>query len=393
MSISKKWLKVLLPPLCIIGAIIVSSILVSMKPEQERKDPVAIHPKIEVHRIKGKEGPLILQSEGTVRPRQQTRLTARVSGHIEEVSPVFYEGGTFKKGDVLLGLDPLPYRDALAEAEARMALAEAALIQEKEAAKQARRDWEAMGSGETPNPLVLREPQLMRAEAELKASRTAHEVAQLNLDYTQVRAPYDGRVEAKFVDVGQAITAQATILGEIHSSGSLEVPVPLSMNDFSFITDYKEQGAAKPSATLSARINGTDNFWKGVLDRTSASVNPQSRMITAIIEATPPFKSANGIDLRPGMFVQVEIEGKQFQNLLLLPRSALHPGNMVYRLAPGNRLESRAVKVLYTSEEMAVVSEGIEADDLVCLTPLLFFVEGMQVVPEKVPEDNEESGT
>lgn len=381
MSIPKKWLKILLPPVVVVGAILLSALLVALKPEQQRKEPEPIHPKVETFTVTASSEPVWVESEGTARPRRQTRLTSRVSGHIEEVSPAFYEGGTFQQGDVLLRLDPLPYKGALAEAEARVALAQASLVQEREAAEQARLDWEAVGTGSSPSPLVLRKPQLMKAEAELKASRVALEVAQENLDYTQIRAPYDGRVDAKFVDVGQAITGQATILGEIHSTDSLEVPVPLSLEDFSFIQvpGNDTTPGNRPRAILSSEIRGLTHTWSGLLDRSSASVNPQSRMITAIIEVQAPFISDKGMELRPGMFVKVGIEGKPVGKVLEVPRSALHPGNVVYRLTSDSRLESREVEILYTDAESAVISGGLEAGDKVCLTPLLFFVEGMHV--------------
>ncbi|NDV61526.1 efflux RND transporter periplasmic adaptor subunit [Puniceicoccales bacterium CK1056] len=379
MKISNKWLKIILPPLVIIGALLLSAILVALKPEQERKEPAPVHPKIEAHSVVGSNEPIVLNSEGTVRPRQQTRLTSRVSGHIEAVSPDFYEGGSFQSGDILLRLDPLPYKGALAEAEARLALAEATLAQEREASEQARLDWESIGSGGSPSPLVLRKPQLMKAEAELKAAKVALEVAQVNLDYTEIRAPYDGRVDAKFVDVGQAITGQATILGEIHSSNALEVPVPLSLEDFSFIGNPEASEIEPSKAILSIQINGIEHQWNGFIERTSASVNSQSRMITAIIRAQAPFTSENGMKLRPGMFVKVEIQGKELGKVLEIPRNALHPGDIVYRLTEDKRLESRKVEILYTNAESAVISGGIEEGDQICLTPLLFFVEGMHV--------------
>jgi RND family efflux transporter MFP subunit len=392
MSTSNKWLKIILPPVVLVGAVLLSVVLVALKPEQERNEPVPIHPKIETFTVQESAEPIVVDSQGTVRPRQQTRLTARVSGHIEAVSADFYEGGSFSDGDILIRLDPLPYRAALAEAEARLAFAEATLIQERETAEQARLDWQGMGKGTDPSPLVLRQPQLMRAESELEAAKVAVEVARKNLDYTEIRAPYAGRVDAKFVDVGQAITGQATVLGEIHSSESFEVPVPFSLDDLSFIEIPKTGSESttadqnKPTATLTKTINGADHRWNARLDRTAASVDPQSRMITAIVRIDAPFASDHGMELKPGMFVKVSIEGRQVGQVMKVPRNALHPGNVVYRLTPDNRLESAELTILYTDADSAIVSKGLESGDQICLTPLLFFVEGMHV--EVVGSDN-----
>lgn len=374
----RRWLKVLLPPMVIIGAIVMTAILSLLKPEQERKEPVPIHPKVEVHRVEAGDGSVTVTSEGSVRARRTTRLTARVSGQIEWVSPSFYEGGMFSAGESLLRLDPLPYKSALAEAESRLALAEATFLQEQEAAAQARLDWEAIGSGE-PGPLVLREPQMMKARADREAARVAVEMARQNLDYTTITAPYDGRVDAKFVDVGQAITAQATLLGEIHATDSLEIPIPLSLDELARIAVPTESGNGKPSARFTAEIAGKVHEWQGYIDRTAASVNPQSRMITVIARMDAPFSSKAGAVLKPGMFVTVRIEGKQLGDTVRIPRSAVHPGDLVYRVTGGDRLESVRVEVIHTDSGEAVISEGLSPGDRLCLTPLLFFVEGMRV--------------
>lgn len=385
MTASKKWLKIVLPPAVLIGSILVALLLAALRPEQEREEAVPIHPKVEIHTIRESNKPIVVESQGTARPRRQTRLTARVSGQIEEVSPEFYEGGSFAEGDLLVRLDPLPYRSALAEARSRLALAKATVIQEREAAGQAIRDWEAMGISTPPSPLVLREPQLMKAEADLEAAEVAVEMAEKNLSYTEIRAPYAGRVDAKYVDVGQAITAQATILGEIHAARSIEVPVPLSLDDLTFLElpethpDAQPGAPGKPQARLTASVAGITHAWTGYLDRTAASVDSQSRMITAIVRMDAPFISDHGLELRPGMFVKVAIQGRPVGRVMEVPRAALHPGDVVYRLTDDARLESVSLDVLFTDTESAIVAEGLEPGDRICLTPLLFFVEGMHV--------------
>lgn len=367
------WLKAILPPVVLILALALTVTLVKLRPEQEKKEPVKILPKVEVHTVQVVQRPLYIESQGTVEPRTITRMTGRVSGHIERVSPQFHAGGSFRKGDILIELDPLPYRSAVAEARSRLALAEATLLQEQEAAKQAKADWESMGTGE-PGPLVLRIPQLMKAEAGMEAAATALEVAEENLKYTKIKAPYNGRVDRKFVDVGQAITAQATILGEIHASDALEVTVPISLDELSFLNTEES-----PSAVLSAVIAGKHHAWDAFVERTAASVDPQSRMIDIIVRKNPPFKSDKGHDLKPGMFVSAKIEGRQLGRMVEVPRDALRPGDVVYRLRDDNRLESVHLDIVYTDAESAIVQTGLNEGDRLCTTPLLFFVEGMQV--------------
>jgi RND family efflux transporter MFP subunit len=387
----RKWMKFILPFVIIVVSLTFASIITRMRPEAEKQAPVPNYPKVELYEVHSEPVQVAIEAQGTVQPRQKTRLTARVSGHIEWVSPKFYEGGFFKTGDVLLRLDSLPYESAEAEARSRLALAEATLLQEQEAAEQAKIDWANVGSGE-PNPLVLRVPQMAKAEADLEAARISLQMASDNLSYTEIKAPYAGRVQAKHVDVGQAITAQATILGEIFSTDAMEVPVSISLDDLAFI--QKEENSAtpqgdngeKPEVYLMREIAGVSHTWVSYLDRTAASVDERSRMITAYARMEPPFTSDNGAALTPGMFVSASIQGAMIESAKRIPRSALHPGDIVYRFIEGDRLESVQLDILRTDTHWAVVTEGLDSGDKLCLTPLLFFIDGMQV--DVVGEDS-----
>jgi RND family efflux transporter MFP subunit len=364
--------KALLPPLVLLLAVGAAALMIALKPEPEKKPPVPVYPKVTVHSVRPLPAQPAIESQGTVRARQQTRLTARVSGHIEWVAPELYEGGHFEAGAPLLRIDPLPYESALAEARARLALAEATLLQEQEAAAQARIDWEHMGRAGEPGPLVLREPQLMRARADREAASAAVAHATRNLADCVVRAPYAGRVDAKFVDVGQAITAQATILAEVHATGSLEVPIPLTLDEHALL-------APQSQATVSADIAGATHAWEARLDRAAASVDPQTRMLTVFVRVDTPMANGGGAPLRPGMFVSVALPAQLPDNTLSLPRAALQPGDIVYRLTSDDRLESVQLDVIHTDARQALVADGLQAGDRLCLTPLLFFVEGMRV--------------
>ncbi|MEX0323711.1 MAG: efflux RND transporter periplasmic adaptor subunit [Puniceicoccaceae bacterium] len=371
------WLKVLLPIVVLVLSLGTMFALFGLKPEQERKEPVPNYPKVDLYTVQQEQISIIVDAQGTVQARKRTRLTARVSGHIEWVSSDFYEGGRFKQGDTLLRLDPLPYKSALAEAESRLALARSAQLQEMEASEQARRDWESVGAGE-PTDLVLRKPQLAKAKADLAAAEVAVQMARENLSYTDIKAPYEGRVESKLVDVGQAIAGQASILGEIFSVDALEIPLAITLDD---LAQIESSDADRTVVRLESSIAGVNHTWLAYLDRTAASVNQRTRMITAYARKDPPFNSDNGHLLKPGMFVMAKIEGAVIENGFRVPRGALQPGNIVYRMTEDNRLESRSVNVLHTDTNWAIATDGLGPGDRICLTPLIFFSEGMQVDP------------
>lgn len=375
-------LKVVLPPAVLALGIALTAAMASMKPEAEKKEPEPVFPRIETFTVEGGPQTVRVSSEGTVQPLQETRLTAKVPGDIIAVAENFYPGSRFAKGEVLLRLDPLPFESALAEAKSRLALRRTAYLQELENAEQARRDWKRVGSGEA-SPLVLREPQLEKAKADFEAAKVAVRIAEEDLADTQVRAPYDGRVREKYVEVGQTVPGPSLVLGEVYSTQALEVPLPLSLDDLALL-GFSGRGvpsAAAPGVLLTATIGNREHRWRARLVRTAAAVDPRTRMITAYARLEPPFTSGKGWELTPGMFVEAAIEGDSVADAFRIPRAALQPGDVVYRLTDDNRLEKVGLEVLRTSDDSALVGEGLAEGDRLCRTPLLFFVDGMRVEP------------
>ena len=121
------------------------------------------------------------------------------------MSDNFREGGFFDKGDVLLEIDPADYETALTVAQANLAQARVRLAEEEAQSRQAELDWQRLGGDERPTELVLRVPQLALARANVAAAEARVREAERDLERTRISAPYDGRVLAKHVDVGQVV--------------------------------------------------------------------------------------------------------------------------------------------------------------------------------------------
>lgn len=379
----KTWLKVLSPPLVLIAAIVLMGALASLKPEQVRKEPVPVYPAVEGYTLSAGAQPPMIRAQGTVEPLQRTQLTARISGQVVWVAPAFIAGAAFEKGDPLLKIDPLPYESALAETRAREAIAENAYLQERELSEQAERDWNSVGQGE-PNPLAVRIPQMERARAEREAARAAVRLAERNLQDTVIRAPYTGRVEERAVDLGQTISAQATVLGRIHGTGTYEVSAPLALDEL-VLLGVEGTGSLEQAVWLEARVNGERHRWKARFARTSSSLDRQSRMVEVFIRLEAPFASDRGLDLKPGMFVDILLPTSMREGLNRLPRQAVQPGDIVHVIDEQQRLHSVEIKVLYSDDRWAYFREGLEPGATVCLTPLLTYVEGMRVELQNAP--------
>ena len=141
----------------------------------------------------------MVDSQGTVSARTRTTLVSEVSGQIIEVSPAFVSGGFFRKGDILVRIDPRNYQTALKRAQADVARAQTQVATESALAGYAYEDWKKLRElnakpGDTPSDLTLRKPQMQEALAGLASQEAALEKAQEDLARTVIRAPYDGMV-------------------------------------------------------------------------------------------------------------------------------------------------------------------------------------------------------
>lgn len=389
MKLSKRTWQILLPIVVIVLAAIITFLMANLRKASSLQEPVAIRPAVEVAHLTDSMMETMVGSHGSVHSRREAVLMARVSGTIDWVADAFAAGQRVEAGTVLLRLDSLPYASALAEAKGRKARAQRALAEENALASQAERDWRFVGQGE-PDPLVLRLPQLQQARAELAAAEAALALARQQLADTQVIAPFAGTIREKAVDLGQTVTAQSTYLGRIQDNLALEVILPVTGRDWAFLPDAVDPVDSSPegaSATvrLAKRIGNREHIWHGSVDRIEAAVDPQTRLRRVFVRVHEPLTSSEGLQLTPGMFVSADIPGRRIEEGFTVPQQALIGQSVVYRVTADNRLNKVPVNVVRNERDRVRVVGDLQAGDRICLTPLLYFVEGMQVEVIKAP--------
>ena len=393
----KVWLlKYVVPPVAILllaaGAVVLAN---ALKPEAPKKDPVVVLPNVEVVVAKSKPITLEVASQGTVQARTETTLVAEVSGRIESISPALFSGGFFEKGDVLVTIDPIDYIANLANAQSRVAEARLALEQEEAAAAQARQDWEELGRGEA-TPLVLREPQLEKARANLEAARSALKIAQRDLERTTVKAPYSGRAREKLVDVGQIVNARTSILARIYSVDIAEIRLPVSLAETQFIDmpeAYRNGDAAidKPTVKIEVDYGNQAYIWDGVIDRSEGAIDSRTRLAYVVAQVKEPYSKKDGRPpLKVGLFAKAKIQGRTLADAFEIPRRAVREQNLVYIIDKENRVRIRETHILTADTETAIITKGLKEGDRICLTPLEYAVDGMQV--DIVGSDEQKTG-
>lgn len=383
-----KFYLITLPVILIVVTVVFAIAARTLKPKPEKQEVKATLPVVEVITARSERIQLKVIAEGNVQARTETNLFAEASGRIQKVSPAFVAGGFFQEGDVLVEIDPVDYHANLATARSRVAEAHVTYEQERAQAEQAKEDWANMNKGE-PNELVLRIPQLTRAKAQIDAANAALSIAMRDLERTRIKAPYDGRVKEKFVDVGQTVNARNTSLAFIYATDIAEVRLPLSVNDIGYLElpeDYRNDSTAKPkpSVTLKTNYAGETFSWNGAIVRTEGTIDPKTRLTYVVAQVQDPYgKSDEDSDAPPlkiGMYVQAEILGKEIENAFELPIQALRPNKQMLVIDGSRTATLRDVTVVKENVDSVIVSAGLEDGDLVCTTPLQYVVDGMKVV-------------
>lgn len=363
-------LKFILPAVFLLVAVAVTFALIQARPVAAREEKVAPAPLVRVMSVETVEVEMRVAAEGAVAPHTETTIVAQLGGRIDAVSPKFASGGTFRRGETIAQLDPRDYQVAAAQAQAAIAQAKLRLEREQAEAEIAREEWERMGQGE-PGALVLRLPQLAEARSAVAAAEASLMQARLNIERTTIRAPYDGLLLAKLVDVGQFVGPGIPI-GRMTAADYVEIELPVSSEDLAYI-----DLAAQPGVIVRSTFGGDTTEWRGRIVRASGQIDPRTRMLPLIARVENPF--AGPVPLRIGEYVHAVIEGRSMGGVIEIPRSALRQGRQVLVVSPGSTIHFRDVEILRLTSELAFLASGLQPGETIVLSAMDAPVEGMTV--------------
>ena len=374
-GVLRKILMVILPIAIVIGFVVAATIIIKLNKKPEQKERTFNTLAVIADYAVSDKVQLTVSTQGEARPRTEIDLVPEVGGKIIYVSPNFLEGGIIRKGETLFRIEDSDYKVNVIRAKAGLAQAEQVLVREQAEGEIARRDYEDLGRG-TPSALALRKPQQAQAQAQLQAAKAELETAELQLKRTYVRAPFDGRVRMNSSGLGQFVSPGRT-LGRIFSTDIVEVRLPLTDDDLSKIdlpiAFVAKSRAEAPEVILSATIAGKVRKWNGRIMRTDSTYDTQTRALFAIAEVFDPYGSGaseSGVPLPPGLFVDASINGKVYDNVIVLPRDGLRPEDEVYIVDDKGKVDVRQAVVLDTNAEKAFLLGGVEPGELAVLSPM-----------------------
>ncbi|MBN3228972.1 efflux RND transporter periplasmic adaptor subunit [Pectobacterium brasiliense] len=332
-----------------------------------------------------------------------TELPGRTSAYrIAEVRPQvggiilkrnFVEGSDVKAGASLYQIDPATYQASNNSAKGSLAQAQA---QAEIARLTVNRYKPLLGTNYVSKQDYDQAVATSRqADAAVQAAKAAVDTAQINLAYTKVNSPIEGRVGKSTVTEGALVaTGQATALTTVQQLDPIYVDVTQSSNDFLQLKKELENGTLKQSeGKANVRLlleNGTEYTEAGTLEFSDVTVDETTGSIT--LRAIFPNPQHN---LLPGMFVRARLDSGVNPTALLVPQQGVSrdPRGQATAMVvgEGDKVEPRTLKTSKAVGDKWLVTEGLKAGDRVIVTGLQKIRPGAQVKAKEVAQENQQA--
>jgi RND family efflux transporter MFP subunit len=333
-----------------------------------------------------------LEFTGNTQAINTVQLQARVQGFLEKV--FFKDGDVVKKGQLLFLIQQNTYQAQLAQAEAQILQQKAnydhavietvrytKLVQQKAAAQTDLDNWRFQRDA---------------YKAAMLAAQAARDLARLNLEYTRVVAPFDGRIDRRLKDPGNLVGAgEFTLLAEINQIDPIYVYFTINETELLKIMGQPAaaRGAGERLRTLYLGLaNETGYPHQGYFDFAAISVTPTTgtQQLRGIFP-NPDFK------ILPGLFARIKapLVGSR-KATLLVPDVAIgydQQGPYVLVVDEKNVVQRRGVKIGAKEETLRVVEEGLSGDETVIISGLLRAIPGRPVTPVREPQTATPTGS
>jgi len=315
---------------------------------------------------------------GRIEAIDNAQVRPRVSGYIERIA--FKEGDPVKRGDLLFEIDPRPYRDALASAQAQLerarATMELARVQNKRA--QTLVDAKAI-SGEEADK---RHADVSQSGADVHAAEAAVATAELNLGFTQVRAPVSGRAGRALLTVGNLAQAEQSVLTSVVSQNPMYVYLDCDEHTYlNYQALARQQGRDGSSDPVRVGLANEDGFpHTGTVD----FLNNQLDASTGTIRVRAVLPNTDH-SLTPGLFARVQLAGLGSAQAMLIDDKAMltdQDRKYVYVVGPDDKAVRKDIVTGRLIDGLRVVQSGLDANDKVVVSGMQkIFFPGMPVKP------------
>lgn len=334
--------------------------LVGCQPRNEYAEPPP--PEVDVARPIERPVTDYLEFTGTTRAYSVVDLRARVSGYLQEIH--FEDGARVEKGQLLLTIDPAPFR-------ARVRVAQAELQKAKAELDLAEQELGRLNGLLRRNAVTTQELEIERAKrdsaaAVVAAAEATVAEAELELGYTVIRAPISGRIGRHLVDVGNLVQVEQTLLGTIEGYDPIFAYFTISEGDLLSLRDEGSESGRPLGDTeeqrLEMQLGGESTYpYEGHLDFADLGVDPD----TGTMQLRGIFPNADRRIL-PGLYAKIRTAVGSPKSRLLVPERALgtdQQGEYVLVVDDEGKVQYRPVTLGRTVQGMRVVTDGLAPEE------------------------------
>ncbi len=311
----------------------------------------------------------------------EVEVRARIGGYLQTIQ--FVDGDIVEQGELLFTIDSRPVEAALAEAQAELESARAALVNTRDELNRAE---QLLESGNISIQTVdERRLNFLAAQARVAAAEAAVQRGMLDLEYTQISAPLTGRIDRNYLSEGNLVEANATVLTSIVSTDPIYFYFDIDERTFlAYAEDARARGTNLQEGSglpvLITLADNGDSVFPGELDFSENRVDDETG--TMRVRAVVPNPD---LILLPGLFGQINVPGSLPYDGILLPDEAIASDmdrRVVYVVDEEGVVSTKQVRLGPRIDGYRVIREGLTGNELIVVAGLMRVRPGATVTPE-----------
>ena len=341
-------------------------------------------PTVTVVKVAQQKIPIIMQFSGTITSVKTVDIIPRVSGYIEKR---YFEEGTFvNEGDPLYLIDPRPFKSRLDAHNAQLKSHQASLaFWKSETARYERLAAQGAASQEKKEGTITK---LNETRAAIEKDKADIENARLQLSFTRIKAPFNGRIQQTRINVGNLVQKQRDVLTTLVQMDPIYVVFNISRNQVYEIQLLKRKGKVFPVKEMKVELllpDGSSYQQQGKVNFISFRINPTTDSVTVRGIFSNKFTERGDYDLIPGQYAPVRLILGENPDALLIPETALvetQAGTHVFVVGKDNKVESRKVVAGSPYKQQLVINDGLKHGEQVIIEGVQKVRPGMAVKPE-----------
>lgn len=314
---------------------------------------------VEVAKVEAKNMPIYISAIGTVTAENSANLISQVNGQLVKV--IFQDGKKVKKGDLLAQIDSRPYEAQLLQYQGQLKKDQALLDNAKLDLARYRELWKqnSIAKQTLDTQLAL----VAQYEGVVQVDQGLLDNSKVNLEYCNIKAPFDGQMGIRLQNEGNLVQANTTNIGVINSYNPMAILFSVPEKDIAKIgSEFFKSGELEVEA-----LDGKNQevISKGKL----IALDNQIDISTGTIKLKAIFDNSDN-RLFPNQFVNVRVKVKELYQVSVIPESALQYNNdkVFVFLIEENKVKIRKIKVEAISDNLAIIDDSIKKDDLVAVS-------------------------